>query len=54
MKMIKILGLILKLLISGILLLYLFYFSGMVDVQEVIKTLKQTRLSILILDVTIS
>lgn len=45
----RILSFILKLLISGALLLYLFYFSGVVDIQEVIKTLKQTRLSIFII-----
>lgn len=45
----KIFSFALKLLISGILLLYLFYFSGIVDVQEVIKTLEQTRLLIFIL-----
>ncbi len=45
----KIFSFILKVLVSGILLLYLFYFSGMVDVQEVIEILKQTRLSIFIL-----
>ncbi|MCK5511744.1 MAG: flippase-like domain-containing protein [Thermodesulfovibrionia bacterium] len=44
----KILSLVLKLLISGILLIYLFYFSGIVNLQEVVKTLKQTRLSIFI------
>ena len=42
----RVLSFILKLLISGALLLYLFYFSGIVDVQEVIKTLKQTRLPV--------
>jgi uncharacterized membrane protein YbhN (UPF0104 family) len=44
----RILSLVLKFLISGILLSYLFYFSGIVNVQEVIKTLNQTRLSIFI------
>lgn len=45
----KSLGFVLKLFISCILLLYLFYFSGIVDIQEVIKTLKQTQISIFIL-----
>ncbi|TNF52087.1 flippase-like domain-containing protein, partial [bacterium] len=40
----KILSLVLKLLTSSALLIYLFYFSGIVDIQEVIKTLKETRL----------
>jgi uncharacterized membrane protein YbhN (UPF0104 family) len=44
----KLLAITLKLLASGALLLYLFYFSGIVDIQEVIKTLKETRLSIFI------
>jgi len=44
----KILSFVLKLLTSGALLLYLFYFSGIVDIQEVIKTLKETRLPIFI------
>ncbi|MHA2220190.1 MAG: hypothetical protein ACXACY_30275, partial [Candidatus Hodarchaeales archaeon] len=44
----KILSFVLKLLTSGALLLYLFYFSGIVDIQEVIKTLKETQLSIFI------
>lgn len=41
----RIISLALKLFISFSLILYLFYFSGTVDVYEVIKTLKQTRLS---------
>ncbi len=45
----KILGLLLKLLISTVLLLYLFYFSDIVNVQEVIETLKKTRLLVFIL-----
>ncbi len=43
----KILIFILKLLVSGTLLLYLFHFSG-INVQRVIKTLKHTQLSIFI------
>ena len=45
----KILSLVLKLLISSTLLIYLFYFSGIIDFQEVMKILQQTRLSIFIL-----
>jgi hypothetical protein len=42
----RILSFVLKLLISITLLLYLFYFSGVVNTQEVIKTLRQTQLPI--------
>ncbi|GBE39488.1 MAG TPA: flippase-like domain-containing protein [Nitrospirae bacterium] len=48
LKLKKILSFTLKFLVSGSLLLYLFYFSGIVDVQEVIKTLSHTRVSIYI------
>ncbi|MEK6527665.1 MAG: lysylphosphatidylglycerol synthase transmembrane domain-containing protein [Nitrospirota bacterium] len=44
----KNLSLIVKLVVSSVLLLYLFYFSGIVDIKGVISTLKQTRLSIFI------
>ena len=44
----KILTFVLKLLISGSLLLYLFYFSDIVDLQKVIKTLQKTQLLIYI------
>lgn len=36
----------LKFLVSGGLLSYIFYFSGIVDIQEVINILKQTKLSL--------
>jgi uncharacterized membrane protein YbhN (UPF0104 family) len=42
----KITFLIMKLLISGSLLLYLFSFSGMVDVQAVLTVIQNTRISI--------
>jgi uncharacterized membrane protein YbhN (UPF0104 family) len=42
------LSFLIKFIVSSGLLLYLFYFSGIVDVQGVIKTLKQTQLSIFI------
>lgn len=45
----KILSFVLKLLVSGALLLYLFHFSGIVDMQGVIKTLKHTRLWVFII-----
>ncbi len=45
----KILGFAVKLVVSGGLLLYLFYFSDIVDIQGVMKTLKQTRLPIFFL-----
>jgi len=45
----KILSFVLKLLVSLGLLLYLFYFSGTVNIHKVITTLKQTHLSIFII-----
>lgn len=42
----KLLSLALKILISGALLVYLFYFSDIVDIEEVASTLRETRLSI--------
>ncbi len=45
----KTLSFALKLLVSGSLLLYLFYFSGIVDVHEVFKTIRHARVPVLIL-----
>jgi uncharacterized membrane protein YbhN (UPF0104 family) len=42
----NILGLLLKLLVSGVILIYLFYYSGLVDAHKVISIVRQTRLSI--------
>jgi hypothetical protein len=49
----KILNLGLKLLVSGSLLLYLFHFSGIVDLQEVIKTLRHTQLSVFMIAILV-
>lgn len=49
MKIINVITVVLKLLISGSLLLYLFYFSGSVDYHGVLETLKKTHLFLFIL-----
>ena len=45
----KVLSFVLKLSVSSALLLYLFYFSGIVDIKEVIKTLRHTSVSIFVM-----
>ena len=49
LKLKKILSFALKFLVSSSLLLYLFYFSGIVDVHEVFKTIRQSSVPVFIL-----